>query len=46
MVNSIVIATPFGRAAVGNVDTWKHNGEDWDQVRIRAGKLLHADSGK
>jgi hypothetical protein len=46
MVNSIVIATPFGRAAVGNVDTWKHNGEDWDQVRIRAGELLHAANRK
>jgi hypothetical protein len=46
MVNSIVIATPFGRAAVGNMDVWNRNGEDWDQVRIRAGELLHAASGK
>jgi hypothetical protein len=46
MVNSIVIATPFGRAAIGNVDIWKHNGEDWDQVRIRAGELLQAASRK
>jgi hypothetical protein len=46
LVNSVVVAVPFGRAAMGNVDIWKHESELWDEARLRAGQLLHAATPK
>jgi len=41
MVNTILVAKPFGRSAVGNINIWKHDPDAWEAVRLRAGKLLH-----
>ncbi len=42
LADSIFLSTPFGPKSVGNTKIWRNHPEQWDAVRIRAGKLLHA----
>lgn len=42
IVNSIVRATPFGEASIGNTEIWRNDPEAWDAARVRAGERLHA----
>jgi hypothetical protein len=43
-VNEIVdsiIKQPFGKNAIGNLDVWSFDPEQWDQKRIELGELIH-----
>jgi len=40
IVNSI-INKPFGDAAVGNVEVWSYESEQWDKKRIELGELIN-----
>jgi hypothetical protein len=40
LVNSIIPTYPFGPKNYTNTDIWKHNPEQWDAVRIKAGEML------
>ena len=42
LVDSVVLVKPFGGPNYRNPNIWKHNPEVWDEVRIKAGELLHA----
>lgn len=39
MVNSI-IKRPFGEKAIGNLDVWSYDAEEWDNSRITMGKMI------
>lgn len=41
IVNDI-IKQPFGEKSIGNIDVWSFNAEQWDNSRIRLGKLISA----
>ncbi len=42
LVNSIVYKRPFGARAMLDTEIWKNNPEQWDAVRIEAGKAIAA----
>lgn len=39
VVNSI-INQPFGDNAIGELDVWSYDAEQWDQKRIELGRLI------
>lgn len=39
IVNSI-IKYPFGPNAIGNLDVWSFDAEQWDRARIELGELI------
>jgi len=41
LVDSILTTVPFGRANWSNPNIWKHDGDAWHAVRLRAGMMLH-----
>jgi len=42
IVNGVVTGEPFGSRAVGRLDVWKHDPEEWEAARLEAGRLLHS----
>ena len=44
LVDSVVRATPFGRASIGNIEVWRNNPEAWDAARIKIGGMLNASA--
>lgn len=42
LVDSIITTIPFGKDNWENTDIWIHNPEAWDEVRIKAGELVHS----
>jgi len=45
IVDSVIHATPFGQASIGNTEIWRNEPEVWDAARVSAGELLHAAAG-
>lgn len=43
IVNSI-IKNPFGENSIGNLDFWSFDAEQWDNARIKMGKLISEDN--
>jgi hypothetical protein len=42
LADSIITTIPFGKDNWENTDIWIHSPEAWDEVRIKAGELLHS----
>lgn len=40
VVNDI-IGRPFGDSAIGNIDVWSFDAEEWDIARVKLGELIH-----
>lgn len=45
IVNDI-IKQPFGDKSIGNLDVWSYDAEQWDQNRIKLGKLIDQTTRK
>ena len=43
IVNTI-IKNPFGENSIGNLDVWSFDAEQWDNARIKMGKLISEDN--
>jgi hypothetical protein len=35
-----IVFNPYGKAAIGNLEAWNHNPEQWDAARIELGNLI------
>jgi len=42
LVDRIIYKKPFGKAAMLDIEIWRNNPEQWDQVRLAAGDLIAA----
>ena len=43
IVNTI-IKNPFGENSIGNLDVWSFDVEQWDNARIKMGKIISEDN--